>query len=140
MIKITRQNCLDLIYDKPELMTKVYSDLNSVIKYIKENELLDITIFYEILRKSYNQKHSKCYGNIVKDIEDPKKVLTTLSALLTQILLYSENAKDKKMFIEHSRFNDILKCLNDYSLSFDITSSLALMKELKTDIKYLESL
>ena len=34
----------------------------------------------------------KIYINIVKEVEDPKKVLTTLSALITQILLFAETS------------------------------------------------
>ena len=51
------------------------------IKYINSQRQLDVTRFYEKLRKSYNNKKSKLYINIVKDIENPKDVLITLSSL-----------------------------------------------------------
>lgn len=58
-----------------------------VLKFINERRLLEITRFYEHMRKNYNAKKSDLYINIVKEVRDPQEVLTTLSALLTQILL-----------------------------------------------------
>ena len=62
-----------------------------VLKFINEHRPLDLTNFYEKLRKSYNDKHSKLYISIVKEIQNPDDVLTTLSSLNLQIILYSKN-------------------------------------------------
>ena len=70
-----------------------------VIKFINDNRQLDLTAFYEKIRKSYNNKKSKLYINIVKEIEHPQDVLVTLSSLLNQILLFSKNAEDRQMFL-----------------------------------------
>ena len=86
----------------------------SVIKFINDNRQLDLMNFYEKIRKSYNQKKSNLYINIVKEIEDPSEVLTTLSAMLTQVLRYSEEVDDKQMFLRHARANDISKVLSLY--------------------------
>ena len=50
----------------------------SVIKFINDHRQLDLTAFYEYLRKSYNNKKSKLYISIVKEIENPEDVITTL--------------------------------------------------------------
>lgn len=86
----------------------------SVIKFINDNRQLDLMKFYEKVRKSYNQKKSNLYINIVKEIEEPSEVLTTLSAMLTQVLRYSEEVADKQMFLRHARANDISKVLSLY--------------------------
>ena len=96
---ITKNDCILLLTDissrninTTEAMKKLLSssDVNlEVIKFINENRPLEVAQFYEQLRYNYNHKKSKLYINIVKDIEDPNEVLTTLSALLTQILLFS---------------------------------------------------
>ena len=82
-----------------------------VIKFINNKRELDISKFYTHLRKSYNQKKSKLYINIMKDIDDPTDVLTTLASLNLQILLFSKNATDKQLFLSHSRCSDIVKVL-----------------------------
>lgn len=112
----------------------------AVIKFINDNRQLDLSKFYEKLRKSYNKKKSKLYINIVKEIESPSEVLSTLSALLTQIMLYAKTVDDQKMFLEHSRAREILQVLNIYLSTFDLTKCLELMRIIKADIKALESI
>ena len=80
------------------------------------------------------------YINIVKEIEDPTEVLTTLSAMLTQILRYSKKVENKTMFLRHARANDITKVLNNYFANYDLTLCLKLMRIIKADIKALESI
>lgn len=76
-----------------EVQPQIQSLVNSatlpfeVLKFINERRPLEVTEFYDHLRRNYNQKKSALYKNIVKEVEDPKEVLTTLSALLTQIVL-----------------------------------------------------
>lgn len=112
----------------------------SVIKFINSNRELELSKFYEKIRKSYNQKKSSLYINIVKEIEDPNEVLTTLSGMLTQILLFSRQVENKQMFLKHARANDITKVLNLYFTNYDLTNCLKLIKIIKTDIKALESI
>lgn len=112
----------------------------SVIKFINSNRELELSKFYEKIRKSYNQKRSSLYINIVKEIEEPNEVLTTLSGMLTQILLYSRQVENKQMFLKHARANDITKVLNLYFTNYDLTNCLKLIKIIKTDIKALESI
>ena len=53
-----------------------------VLKFISDNRGLEVSHFYEMLRKSHNQKKSPLYTNILKEIDDPQEVVTTLSCLL----------------------------------------------------------
>lgn len=111
-----------------------------VLKFINENRQLDVSAFYEKLRKSYNNKKSSLYINIVKEIEDPTEVLTTLSALLTQILLFSKKVNNKQMFLKHVRANEISKVLNIYFTNYDIKNCIILLRLIKADLKALESI
>lgn len=109
-----------------------------IIKYINDQRQLDVTKFYEKLRKSYNNKKSKLYINIVKDINNPKDVLTTLASLNLQILLYSNQAENYQMFLRHARAQEITTVLNNYYKTYDITNCLKLLKLIKIDLKCLE--
>lgn len=113
-----------------------------VLKTINDNRQLDVYNFYQKLRQSYNNKKSKLYINIMKAdesaLDDPRKVLTTLSAMMNQILQFK--ADDQPMFYEHSRCNEILKVLNIYFKSFNLEPALKLLALIKADIKALESL
>lgn len=146
---ITKNDCLILLSDieKKGIDTSaVINELLSngmtlnVIKFINDNRQLDVSAFYEKIRKSYNQKKSNLYMNIVKeDFVEPAKTLTTLSALLTQILLFSKNVQDRQMFLKHSRADEITKVLNGYFTSWDITNCIKLLRLIKVDLKALES-
>lgn len=70
--------------DTTEQMRKVFTSSEfpvDVIRFINENREMDINKFYTHIRKSYNQKKSKLYINIMKEIEDTNDVLTTLASL-----------------------------------------------------------
>lgn len=112
----------------------------TVIKFINDNRQLDLAAFYEGIRKSYNNKKSELYINIVKEVDDTTEVLTTLSAMLTQILRYSKNVENKAMFLRHARANDITKALSNYFTTYDLTICLKLLRVIKADIKALESI
>lgn len=109
-----------------------------IIKFINDNRQLDLTEFYQKIRKSYNNKKSKLYINIVKEIEDTTEVLTTLSAMLTQILIFSKTVDDKAMFLRHARAEEISAVLNNYFKNYDITYAQKLLKVIKADIKCIE--
>lgn len=109
-----------------------------VLKFINERRLLEITRFYEHMRKNYNAKKSDLYINIVKEVRDPQEVLTTLSALLTQILLWSRKLDDKQLFLEHSRAREISGVLTNYFKTYDLTQAMQLLKLIKADLVALE--
>lgn len=105
-----------------------------VIKFINENREMDLSKFYTHIRKSYNQKKSKLYINIMKEIEDVNEVLTTLASLNLQILLFSKNVTDKQMFLRHSRASEITKVLTLYYENYDLTNCVKLLHLIKADI------
>ena len=106
----------------------------SVLQFINRHRQLDLTGFYEKLRKSYNDKHSKLYISIVKEVQNPEEVLTTLSSLNLQILLYSKNAQNKQMFLKHARAKEINIVLTRYFTDYDLTSCLKLLHLIRADL------
>ena len=116
-----------------------YPDID-VIRFINANRQLDLTAFYQKLRKSYNNKKSKLYINIVKEIEEPTEAIITLSALLTQILLFAKNVQNRQMFLKHARSNEICMVLQNYFKTYDITNALKLLRIIKQDLKILENI
>ena len=113
----------------------------SVIKFINDNRELSLTKFYQKIRKSYNNKKSKLYINIVREQdEDASNVLTTLSALLTQAILFSNDVEDKGMFFKHARCDEISKALARYFTTYDLIPCIKLKNLIKADIKALESI
>lgn len=121
-------------------LTTVFKDDDIIeyLKFINSNRPLDLTLFYEKLRRSYNNKHSKLYINIMKETEEITDVLTTLSSLLLQIFIFSKNVEDKAMFLRHTRANEILYVLNNYLSTYDLTKAIKLIKLYKADIKCME--
>lgn len=147
---IKKNDCILLLTEMQEKginVSKQISQLMSsqdmsldVLKFINDNRQLDLLSFYEKMRINYNKKKSSLYINIVKEIEEPQEVLITLSAMLTQILLFSKNLENKQLFLKHSRADEITKVLEHYFKNYDITNALRLMKLIKADLKALESI
>lgn len=109
-----------------------------VLKFINDYRPLDLTNFYNKLRKSYNEKHSKLYISILKEVDDVETVLTTLSSLNLQILLFSKSVEDKQMFLKHARAREINMVLTKYLTDYDLTTCLKLLRFIKADIMCLE--
>ena len=146
---ITRNDCVLLLTEiqnqTGESTTKYIKELFrsndisvDILKYINDKRQLDLTKFYQKLRKSYNNKRSSLYINIVKETEDPTEVLTTLASLNLQILLFAKNVEDKPMFFNHARSNEITLVLNNYFKTYDIQPCLKLIKLIKADLKVCE--
>ena len=112
----------------------------NLLRKINQYKPLDVLNFYEKLRKSYNNKKSKLYINIMKSDEEqaisPKSVLTTLSSLLNQILQFQ--CDDLVMFYDHARANEITKVLKIYFDTYNIEPAKKLLSLFKADIKVLE--
>ena len=109
-----------------------------VLKFIADNRGLEVSKFYEMLRKSHNQKKSPLYTNILKEIEDPQEVVTTLSCLLTQILLYGKKLENKDQFFREVRAEELTRVLNNYFKTGLYEECLHLIKILKSDLLVLE--
>jgi len=146
---ITYSDCISLLTDlsdkdidcKNEIKKLVSSgqvDLE-VLKFINDHRELDLTKFYEKLRKSYNAKKSSLYINIMKDLEDTTSVTSTLSAYALQIILFSKQVEDIEQFYRFARLQDVYKCLYHYSTTFDLIPCIKLLNLIKADIKTLET-
>ncbi len=97
---ITKQDCLALLNDidtakSKEMSKKVVLSKEitlEIVDFINSNRQMDVSKFYEKLRKAYNdkKKHNTLYINIVKsnEVDDPKDVIITLSSLGLQIMLF----------------------------------------------------
>lgn len=112
-----------------------------IIKFINDRRQLDVANFYEMLRRNYNHKKSSLYINLVKEtFDDPSDVLVTLSALNLQIMLYAKKLDDSKMFLKHSRGEEISQVLNNYYKTYDLIPCLKALKLIKADLKSFESI
>lgn len=111
-----------------------------VLKFIAEKQGLEALNFYEMLRKSYNNKKSKLYKNILDDIK-LEDVCVILSSLLLQIALYSSKLTDtKNSFLQEIRANEISDALADFYKSDNVEKCLAVLNAIKTDLLVLEYL
>lgn len=147
---ITKNDCLLLLteiqdtgIDCKEVISQLIREgkpsLN-VLKFINTHRPLDLSNFYEKLRKSYNNKKSTLYINIMKEVEDPQTVLTTLNSYSLQVLLFSKELEDKQQFYTFSRIDEVYKCLNYYIQTYDLIPCIKLLQLIKADIKVLETL
>lgn len=145
---ITKTDCILLLTEQQENGIDVSAMLNTlikqsepsveVIKFINDNRQLDLSRFYDKIRRSYNNKKSNLYINIVKEIEEPNQVIVTLSSMLTQILLFSKEAENKQLFLKHARAQEISLVLFNYFKNYDITNCIKLLKLIKADLKVIE--
>ena len=112
----------------------------STLKKIHDFKSLDIINFYEKLRRSYNNKSSKLYINILKSdenvLDDPRTILTTLSALLNQILQFK--VEDKVSFYNQARADEIVKVLEVYFKTYNLDPAMRLLNLFKADMVVLE--
>lgn len=111
-----------------------------VVKFINDNRQLDVSAFYDRIRKNYNNKRSDLYINIVKEIDEPKEVITTLSAFALQVILYSKHAEDEEMFFKHIRAEEVTRVLNNYYKTYDISSAIKLLRLIKCDLVAFETI
>ena len=109
-----------------------------VLKFISENRGIEVGNFYEMLRKSHNQKKSPLYTNILKEVENPEELITTLSCLLTQIILYGNKLINRDQFFREVRAEEISRVLNNFFKTGTYEESSALLKLIKSDLLVLE--
>ena len=147
---ITRRDCLLLLSELSargvdtnsmmKLALKSHDANIEVIRFINSKRQLDANAFYEKIRKSYNHKKSMLYKNIVTcdEVDCSSTVLTTLAALNLQILLFMTNTSDVKMFLSHTRFEEINQALLNYSKTFDLVPCIQVLQIIKADLKAFE--
>lgn len=147
---ITKRDCILLLselsskgVDTKEMLNRAIKSPNvdlTVVKFINEHRQFDANAFYEKLRKSYNNKRSTLYKNIVTcdEVDCTETVLTTLAALNLQILLYMKNVEDSKMFMSHTRVEEINEVLLNYSKTYDLVPCIKVLQIIKADLKAFE--
>lgn len=110
-----------------------------VLKVIEEQRGLEIIAFYEMLRKSYNNKKSPLYKNIITgNFEDENFAITTLACLLVQIILYNNKLADNGLFLKAARAEEISRVLNTFFISGDSELILKLLYAIRSDLIVLE--
>lgn len=131
--------------DCKDILTKVISEPNiqfDSLKFINDNRQMDLTKFYEKIRRSYNNNKSKLYKNIMQEISEDNvsDILTTLNSYALQCLLFEKNVEDKQMFERFSRLEEVYRCLHYYSKTHDLRPCIKLLQLIKIDIKALEQI
>ena len=146
---ITKTDCMTMLVSLEDKGINIDSQMKKlivskeipleVLEFIAKNEGIEVVNFYEMIRKKHNESKSKLYTNIVKEISTPKEVITTLSALLTQIFLYNNKLEvNNDIFLKEVRAGEITKVLGDYCLEDNIEACSALLKLIRTDLLVLE--
>lgn len=109
-----------------------------VLKFIANQRGFELAKFYEMLRKNHNKNKSPLYTNILKEVEDSKELVITLSCLLTQILLYGRKLDSSIVFYRESRAEEITRVLNNYFVSGDLEPCYQMIKLIKSDLLVME--
>ena len=109
-----------------------------VLKFISDHRGIEVGNFYEMLRKNHNKKKSPLYTNILKEIENPDELITTLSCLLTQIILYGNKLINRDQFFREVRAEEVSRVLNNFFKTGTYEESSALLKLIKSDLLVLE--
>lgn len=147
---ITKKDCLVLLnslktdgVDVSEMTKKAALSKEvslEVIEFINKNRPFEVSKFYEKLRKSYNDKRSQLYKQIVRsdEVEEPKDIIITLSSLGLQIMLYAKQFEDPQMFLQQARYQELTSCLYKYSISYDLLPAINLLRLVKMDLKAFE--
>ncbi len=147
---ITKKDCLVLLnslktdgVDVAEMTKKAALSKEvslEVVEFINKNRPFEVSKFYEKLRKSYNDKRSQLYKQIVRsdEVEEPKDIIITLSSLGLQIMLYAKQFEDPQMFLQQARYQELTSCLYKYSISYDLLPAINLLRLVKMDLKAFE--
>lgn len=149
---LDKNDLLLILYDLKEQGVEVEDKINTIVssssfpldvlKFVNSIRPFDVSLFYEQIRKNYNNKKSKLYKNLVKGTDNIQEALQTLSALVLQIILYSKHVKeeDKDLFFKHIRAEEIVRVLHNYFIDYNVVSIFDVLKLLKADLKAFESI
>ncbi len=145
---ITKNDCLSILVKMEDNGLNVNSYIKKlvgskeipldVLQFISRNRGIEVGNFYEMLRKKHNQSKSPLYTNILKEVDNINDVITTLTCLMTQIVLYGKKLEDNSQFYKEVRAEEITRVLNDYFKTEIPDSCVKLIKLIKSDILVLE--
>ena len=135
--------------EHPEIDVRDYVDMTiktpginlEALKFINDIRPLEVRAFYEKLRKSYNEKRSNLYINIMKSDEtELKDTMVILTSLLNQIMIFAEKTEDRQLFLKHSRADELCKVILIYLSQYDIQPAVKLLQLIKADLKTLQEI
>lgn len=135
--------------EHPDLDVRDYVDMAirtpginlEALKFINDIRPLEVRQFYEKLRRSYNQKKSNLYINIMKSDEtELKNTMVVLTSLLNQIMIFAEKVEDRQLFLKHSRADEVCKVILLYLTNYDIQPAVKLLQLIKADLKTLQEI
>lgn len=146
---ITKNDCLSILV---ELEDRGAVDINKyirqlmsskeipleVLKFIAANRGIEVANFYEILRKSYNDKRSKLYYNILTETDNINEILIILSSLLTQVFLHCKHIKNPARFLKEIRANEIAKVINNYCIDENPELCIKMLQAIRSDLIVME--
>lgn len=146
---ITKNDCLSILVklddsgvtEAKQYIKKLFISKEpsiEVLKFIAVQRGFEVSNFYEMLRKSHNKKKSPLYTNILKEIDTPKEIITTLSCLLTQILLYASKLESPTSFYREVRAEEISRVINAYFKNGSLEDCISMLKLIKSDLLVLE--
>ena len=145
---ITKNECISMLMNLEKAGIKVDDQIRKVLtsktipletlQFINTNQGLEAVKFYEMIRRNHNQKKSKLYTNILSGSRSEEDLVTTLSCLLTQILLYGKKLESKDQFFREVRAEELTRVLNNYFKTGLYEECLNLIKVIKSDLLVLE--
>lgn len=154
LIIIDKRDVLNILFDFQKLYpedNEVTVQLNRLIrmkepdldaiKFVNDRREFELRQFYEKMRKSYNNKNSKLYRNLVRFEElEPREILTCLGSLQLQILLFYKTLGSDTNFLAHARFDSICDCLKHFYNTGDYAPAMKLLSLIKSDLKIFEAI
>lgn len=129
--------------DINQMIKKIYSSSEiplDILKFINDRRQLDLTAFYQKIRKSYNSKKSKLYITLVRDSLTPTEMLTALASYGLQVALFASKLPDNQMFLKHARAREVNLVLARYYTDYDLTGCINLLKLIKADLMVCEAI
>lgn len=109
------------------------------ISYLNSTRSIDIVNFYEHLRKSYNEKRSSLYINLMKEDLPLEDQVITLASYILQANIYLKKAINRPLFIRESEVNNSALALQKYYSQEDLLEVRNQLNKIKEDIKLYES-
>ena len=146
---ITKNDCLSILVELEDRgvagINKYVRQLMSsrdisleVLKFIAANRGIEVANFYEILRKSYNEKHSKLYYNILNETDNINEILITLSSLLTQVFLHCKHIENPARFLKEIRASEIAGVINEYCANENPELCIKMLQVIRSDLTVME--
>ena len=146
---ITKNDCLSILVELEDRgvagINKYVRQLMSskeisleVLKFIAANRGIEVANFYEIIIKSYNEKHSNLYYNILNETDNINEILITLSSLLTQVFLHCKHIENPARFLKEIRASEIARVINEYCANENPELCIKMLQAIRSDLTVME--